>query len=270
MTTSRLITGVVAHARHRPRLPRLRYRMFQLLLDLDEIGDMDANLGLFSVNRFNLISFHATDHLDPCGPPLRAQVETLLDAAGIAAKGGSIRLLAMPRVLGNVFNPLSLFLCRNPDGDLAAILYEVRNTFGEHHVYVLPVEPRSLQTEPVRQYCAKQFFVSPFMPMALRYAFEVLDLPEQLDVTIQVSDDDGEIMRASFRGRPANVSDLALLRAWAGAPLLSLKVLGAIHWEALLLWCKGVRLQVRQPAPHLGVTLGDTARSKGAAQPRAS
>ena len=135
-TASGLYQGAVTHKRLRPREHALRYRVFMLLLDLDELPDLFRRLRLLSRGRFGLMSFDAGDHGDRSGAPLRPQIEQRLAAAGIEA-GGPIRLLCMPRVLGYGFNPLSLFFCHRRDGRLAAILYEVTNTFGERHAYLI-------------------------------------------------------------------------------------------------------------------------------------
>ena len=137
---STLYAGIVTHRRVRPRPHRLRYRVFWMLLDLDEIGQLPRRLRLFSHNRFNALSFFDTDHGDGSGRPLRDQVEGHLRAAGLATDGGAIRLFCMPRVFGYGFNPLSVYFCYQRDGSLAALLYEVHNTFRERHSYLIPVE----------------------------------------------------------------------------------------------------------------------------------
>lgn len=255
MSASALFRGVVHHARHRPRRHRLRYRIFQLLLDLDELPALDARLKLFSLDRFNLVSFHARDHLAAGAGPLRGQVAELMERAGIVADG-AVRLLCMPRVLGHAFNPLSVFFCHRADGGLAAMLYQVDNTFGERHLYILPVRSAETQADWIEQDCRKRFFVSPFMPMELSYHFQVRrPTPDRASVRIEVDDDRGALMFASFEGRGEPLGDAALLRAWAGAPLLSLKVLGAIHWEALKIWLKRIGLQRRTPSGRSGLTV---------------
>src|SRR5262249_48726005 len=130
---SAIYAGTVMHQRLRPRRHRLRYRVFSLLLDLDELDEVAARLRLLSRNRFNLFSFFDRDHGDGRREPLRMQIERRLAAAAIAPDGGAIRLLAMPRVLGYVFNPLSVYFCYRRTGVLAAVVYEVNNTFGERH-----------------------------------------------------------------------------------------------------------------------------------------
>lgn len=255
MTPSRLFRGRVVHARSRPKRHRLRYAIFQVLIDLDDPDEPPPYLRLFSIGRRNLLSFHAADHLQGGQAPLRAQVEALLGRAGVTLDGGAIQLLCMPRVLGHAFNPLSLFFCHRADGDLAAILYEVNNTFGERHVYVAPVSSDEQGSPWISHDCQKQFFVSPFMPMALTYQFRVGRLANRMVVQIQVSDGDGVVFFAAFDGAGEAVTDRSLLRAWLGAPLLSLQVLAAIHWEALWIWLKGVPLQARKPVRTMGVTI---------------
>lgn len=153
---SGLYPGVVSHTRIKPRRHALRYRIFMLLLDLDELDALDRGLKLFSLGRFNLTGFDPRRHGDGSATPLKQQVEARLAAAGIA-HGGPVRLLAMPRILGGGFNPLTVYWCHRPDGALSAILYEVNNTFGERHSYLIPAEDAPV----VKQACDKGFYVSP-------------------------------------------------------------------------------------------------------------
>src|SRR5688500_10977206 len=126
------------HRRLRPRAHRLRYRLFSLYLDLDEIDGLSARLRLFKRNRFAPLAFHDRDHLGGTSEPLRTQIGRMLADAKIAWDGGPIRVLTMPRLLGFVFNPLSVWFCHRRAGGLAGVVYEVNNTFGERHCYVLP------------------------------------------------------------------------------------------------------------------------------------
>ncbi len=264
MSSSALYAGKVVHTRTR-RHHRLRYSIFQLLLDLDDLDDLDTRLRLFSVRRWNLVGFDPADHLAGPAVALRDQVRALAAQSGIVLDGGPIRLLCMPRVLGHAFNPLSLFFCHRLDGALAAILYEVNNTFGERHVYVMPVEPDQAEGPWIEQSCAKSFFVSPFMPMDLNYAFRVLLPGPAAAVRLEVADAEGPLLFASFHGKGELITDGALLRAFLGAPLLSLKVLGAIHWEALWIWLKGMSLQPRTPRSGMGVTVVQAGLGRDAA-----
>jgi DUF1365 family protein len=247
--TSALYAGTVLHQRFRPLGHRLRYRLAQMLFDLDAM----PRLRLFSHNRFNLVSFHDRDHLDGSATALRTQIERALLQAGLQPDGGAICLLCMPRILGHAFNPISVFFCHRRDGGLMALLYEVNNTFGQRHSYLIPVADDGATT--IRQRCDKAFYVSPFMPMDMRYEFRVVPPAEKTSVVVHGDDAQGRVITASFTGRRQALSDAALLKMLARHGLLSLKVLGAIHWEALKLWLKGLRLQPRPPAPLDPVTI---------------
>ncbi len=224
----------------------LRYRIFQMLFDLDEIPALARSLRLFSHNGFNLIGFHDRDHLAGNETPLRRQVETYLAEAGIALGGGPIRVLCMPRLLGMVFNPISVYFCHHAGGGLAAMLYEVNNTFGQRHCYLLPVGGKD---GAVVQECPKRFYVSPFFDLDMTYRFRVSPPGGSVSVAIQGVRGAATMISTSFTGTRRELSDRALLRAFVSHPLLALKVLGGIHWEALRLWRKGMRLQPRPPAP---------------------
>ena len=249
---SGLYPGVVTHARVKPRRHRLRYRIFMLLIDLDEARDLGARLKLFGAERFALASFHEQDHLAGAGG-LKAEVERHLQAAGIET-GGPVRLLCMPRILGGVFNPLSVYFCHRADGALSAILYEVNNTFGDRHSYLIPVETGAGET--VRQGIGKGFYVSPFMDMDLSYAFRIQPPGEAVAVGVEVRDREGLVLAAAFAGQRQELSDRAIWRAFVTHPLMTLGVMAAIHWEALKIWLKGERLRPRPKAPARPVTVG--------------
>jgi DUF1365 family protein len=252
---SGLYSGVVTHARFRPRVHKLRYRIFMLLLDLDEASDLGSTLRLFGHNRRGLVSFHDRDHLTGDDRPLREQVEAELAAAGLDLQGGPIRLLCMPRVLGFVFNPISVYFCHGPDGALGAILYEVNNTFGQRHTYLIPVRPDDVSDGQVEQSCDKAFHVSPFMDMAIRYQFLTAAPGDEARLIVNGSDAEGPMIATAFRGQRTPLTDRAILRAFAAHPLLSLSVLAAIHWEAVKMLLKGLRLRPIPPAPGRPVTV---------------
>jgi DUF1365 family protein len=188
---------------------------------------------------------------------LRAQIESHLEQAGIAIDGGPIRLLCMPRILGYVFNPISIYFSFRRDGSPNAILYEVNNTFGQRHTYLLPVT--EIENGTVRQGCAKLLYVSPFMDMAMRYEFRVRLSHNAIAVAIDGIDADGVIIRTALTGARRPLTDANLLRILLGFPLLTLKVIAAIHWEALRLWLKGVKMTKRPPGPERPVSVGISA-----------
>ena len=258
---SAIYVGEVRHARTRPRRHALRYRVFMLLLDLDGLPALDRSLRRFSLGRFNLFAFHPRDHGDGSAMPLRAQVERMLDAEGLGIDGGAIRLLCLPRVLGYVFNPLSLYFCHGPDGRLRAIVYEVSSTFGERHSYVVPAEADGAGV--IRQTAAKRLHVSPFLGMDLDYRFRISPPGDRLAVAVDAYDGEGPVLFASFTGSRRPLDDGRLTHAFLTHPLLTLKVTLGIHWEAVKLVAKGLRLRGGPPAPAQGYSRGEAAPDAG-------
>lgn len=245
--------GEVMHARLRPVGHRFAYRVASFLFDLDELADLDRSLRLFAWNRPGLVSFHDRDHGARDGSPLRPWAEARLAEAGVDAGGGPIRILCFPRILGYVFNPLSVWLCHRPDGRLAAVIYEVSNTFGERHAYVAAVDGDHRGAHAHAG--AKRMHVSPFIGMDATYRFRIRPPGERLSLAIRESDADGDLMVASLVGRRVPLDDRALARVLIGFPLLTLKVIGAIHWEALRLWSKRAPFHRKPAAPATGTTI---------------
>ncbi len=254
---SAIYAGIVFHQRFRPRAHRLRYRIFQCLFDLDEIDAMARKFRLFSRNGFNLFSFHDRDFADRSGKPLRPQIEALMARAGQAPDGGPIRLLAMPRMLGHAFNPLSVWFCHRRDGSLATLIYEVTNTFKERHSYVIAVE-RGGEGDGagrIHQACDKAFYVSPFMGIEMRYDFTVEPPMERTRVVVAGGDSHGPLIVAAFDGKRRELSDKALIGAFLRYPLLSLKVIAGIHIEALWLFLKRIGVRRHQPSDGDGISI---------------
>lgn len=240
MTASALYHGAVVHRRFTPKTHALSYRVFSLLADLDELPDLSRRLTLFGYNRRAVLSLHDRDHGPGDGTPLKEWVTRELDAAGIAA-GGPIRLLCYPRLWGYTFNPLSVFWCHRPDGSLAAVLHEVHNTFGDRHCYLAAVDDREAGAKLVRHSAAKDFHVSPFLPMDLTYHFTLRPPGEKVAVGIDETDPAGtRVLHASFGGTRRALSDAEILRSVVRHPLMTVKVIAGIHWEALRLWRKGL------------------------------
>lgn len=235
---SALFHGDVIHVRTRPRRHRLKYRVFSLLLDFDELETLSATSWLFGYNRRAILSFWDADHGSGSPDDLREWINNRLREAGRWEDDMSVRVLCYPRILGYVFNPLTVYFCHASSGALRAILYEVCNTFGERHTYVIPVENGA--TEPVRQSCAKELYVSPFTPMSCFYQFHIEPPGERVLVRIDESDGDGPLLVASFSGHRESMSDRAFVRALIRYPLMTFKVTVGIHWEALRIWLKGI------------------------------
>jgi DUF1365 family protein len=253
-----LYVGDVMHARLRPRPHRFTYRVMSLLVDLDLLQDADRQSLLFGVNRAALYSFHEADHGPRDGSSLRDYVRCRAAEHGIDLTGGRVVLLCYPRLFGYAFTPLSVYFAYQADGTLALMIYEVRNTFGEMHSYVLPVNPGQLSPAGLRQSQDKTFYVSPFLEMAMRYDFRVKPPADDVGLRILETDSEGPLLAATFHGRRRPLTSPALLRTFVAMPLVTFKVFAAIHWEALRLWLKGARLVPRVHAAVAGDGLGET------------
>ena len=249
---SGLYQGSVVHTRVRPKRHHLRYRLMMVCLDLDEIGEVDRACRVFSYNRFNLFGFYDRDHGDGSARPLQGQIIDRLAEAGIALGKGSIRIVCLPRILGYVFNPISVYYCRDADGVLRAMVYEVNNTFGERHSYLIPVKD---QSSPIRQSCAKRLHVSPFMDMDMTYDICVTQPDAHVSIAISGRDSDGPLIATAFDGRRRALSDRTLMSVFFSYPLLTLGVIAAIHWEALKLVLKGIKVRSHRPAPTHAFTI---------------
>lgn len=235
--SSAIFRGRVVHERVRPKNHRFVYRVFATLLDLDELSDLDRRFRLFGYNRWAPLAFFDRDHGPANGAPLRPWVEDQLTQAGLPCGGGPIRLLCYPRIFGYVFNPLSVYFCYDREHRLSAIIHEVCNTYMERHSYVMPVAPNEQRV--VRQSCDKSLYVSPFIAMEARYRFRITPPGSRVGLLIRQSDRDGFLLTAAFNGKREDLSDRSLARCLIRYPLLTLKVMAGIHWEALWLWLKG-------------------------------
>ncbi len=243
-----LYFGKVMHARLKPMGHRFNYRVMSLLIDLDRLDAADRQCSLFGVNRAALYSFNEADHGERDGSSLRAYAQRRAAEHGIDLTGGRVLLLCYPRLLGYTFNPLSVYFCHRADGGLALMIYEVRNTFGDIHPYVLPVKPTQISDAGIRQQHDKLFYVSPFIDMAMRYYFRVMPPAEGVKLRILETDRTGPLLAATFNGRRRALTTPALLWSVFSLPLVTLKITAAIHWEALRLWLKGARLVPRPNA----------------------
>lgn len=246
-----LYAGQVMHQRMKPVGHRFSYDVFSLMIDLDRLDEADGMSRVFSVNRHNLLSFYEKDHTGDRTRPLRNYVDALLAESGLQARPARVLLVCYPRILGLVFNPLAVYYAYDEDGALSAMVYEVRNTFGERHTYVCPIGPDEVSGAGVRQQCDKLFHVSPFIPMGMRYRFRMLPPGEEIRWRILETDKEGPLLAATFSGARVPLKTGKILRLVARIPHLTLKIVAGIHWEALKLWLKGVRYIPRPRAPEL-------------------
>ena len=229
-----IYNGVVTHQRFKPVKHALKYKTFSLLIDLDELELLSNKISIFSLNKFNVFSFYNKDHGLRDGSFLKDWVIENLKKFNISSQITKVKLLCYPRIFGYVFNPLSIFYCYEKE-NLRAIFYEVKNTFNEQHTYIFKVT----NNEKIEQKCKKKFYVSPFMDMNTIYNFKLLNPKEKLSVFIKQTDDAGTILTATQVGDKKEFSFKQLLKNFFNYPLMTLKIISSIHYEAFLLWKKG-------------------------------
>ena len=235
--TSSIYNGTVIHKRFKPKLHFFKYRVFSLLIDLSDLNNLGKDITFFSYNHFNLISFFDKDHGERDGSSLIEWVKKNLDENDINSKDIRIKLLCYPRILGYVFNPLSVFFVYDNNKNLISILYEVKNTFGEQHTYIFKIENDHL----LQHNCSKKFHVSPFIEMKCNYFFRILKPSEKISVVIDQYQLDEKILFASQDGKRVDFNSKELLKSYIKHPLMTFKIISAIHFEAFKLWLKGIK-----------------------------
>tara|TARA_B100001741_G_scaffold47246_1_gene35180 strand:- start:164 stop:931 length:768 start_codon:yes stop_codon:yes gene_type:complete len=239
INSSCIYTGQVIHKRFKPKEHFFSYKVFSLLIDLSELHLLDSELKLFSYNKFNLLSFYDKDHGPRDGTSLISWVKSNLNKKNINTDEIKIKILCYPRIWGYVFNPLSVFFIYDKSSNLISILYEVKNTFGEQHTYVFKIDKNN---QLLDHSCSKKFYVSPFIEMNCSYNFKILKPENKLSVVINQNDSSGKILFASQDGSKKDLDNKNLMISYMSHPLMSFKIIGAIHFEALKLWLKGVKL----------------------------
>lgn len=242
-----IYNGTVVHRRLKPKGHLLKYQVFSLLLDLDALKSIDGDKVPLAINRFGFLSFYESDHGDGRKSGLKNWSLEQLSKAGMATNDIRVRVLCYPRFFGYVFNPLTVFFCEDRNGETQAILYQVKNTMGESHTYIIPIEPGAVS--PLKHGCDKAMYVSPFTPMESSYAFNIVPPGDDICVSIQQSDANGPLLNASFIGKRAVFNRANLRRAILRHPLMTIKVIAGIHLEALKLWRKGVPFFRHTPQP---------------------
>ena len=236
--TSSIYNGTVIHKRFKPKTHYFKYSVFSLLIDLSELETLDKKIKFFSFNKFNLISFFEKDHGSRDGSSLIKWVKKNLYENNIQYNNITIKLLCYPRIFGYVFNPLSVFFIYDNNEKLISILYEVKNTFGEQHTYIFKVENDS---KLFQHNCAKKFHVSPFIEMNCNYFFRILKPGEKISVIIDQYQTDEKILYASQDGKRVDFTSKELLKSYLKHPLMTFKIISAIHYEAFKLWTKGIK-----------------------------
>ena len=235
---SSIYIGNVIHKRFKPKIHFFKYKVFSILLDISEIDILDKSLKIFSYNKFNIVSFYDADHGPRDGTSIKEWVIKNLNDNRINTENIKIKLLCYPRIFGYVFNPLSVFFIYNKNSELISILYEVKNTFGEQHTYVFKTKENE---NYIKHTCKKKFHVSPFIEMDCTYFFKILKPSEKISVIIDQYDEEGKLLYASQDGDRIEFNNKNLVLSYLRHPLMTFKIIVAIHFEAFKLWTKGIK-----------------------------
>ena len=235
---SYIYSGNVVHKRFKPKIHFFKYKVFSLLIDLSELELLNKNLKIFSYNKFNIVSFYDIDHGARDGSSIRGWVIDNLKKNYIDTKNIQIKLLCYPRIFGYVFNPLSVFYIYDNNSNLISVMYEVKNTFGEQHTYIFKTD---IDQNLIQHKCKKKFHVSPFIEMDCIYFFRLLKPGKKISVIIDQNDKEGKILYASQDGVRSEMSNANFIKSYLKHPLMTFKIILAIHFEAFKLWSKGIK-----------------------------
>lgn len=233
------------HARHAPKRHALNYSVWYLCLGLHELPALKA-LRMLSRNRRGFYSLYDSDY-GTGNSSMQDWVDGIKKDYGISADG-PVYLVTMPRVALYGFNPVSFWFMTDKDGTLRAVMAEVNNTFGERHCYICRHADGRAIAETDWLHAEKVFHVSPFMKVSGTYDFRFRFNDDQVGAWINYSDDGQQMLATSLIGRRKPLTNAALIGAFFTHPLLTLKVIGLIHWHALRLVLKGIRYN-RKPQP---------------------
>jgi len=236
--SSSIYNGHVIHKRFWPKKHFFRYKVFSLLIDLSELYQLEKELTLFSYNKFNVLSFYDIDHGPRDGSSLVDWVKKNMTKNNISTEEITIKLFCYPRIWGYVFNPLSVFFVYDKNSNLVSILYEVKNTFNEQHTYIFKLQKSE---ELIEHSCRKKFHVSPFIEMNCTYYFKITKPGEKISVYIDQYDNENKLLVALQEGIKVTLNNKNLIKVFFSHPMMSFKIILAIHFEAFKLWVKGIR-----------------------------
>lgn len=238
----------VMHRRNFPQSYRFDYRVFSLLLDID-IYRNDKSSSILSYDLFNLFSIHTKDHGPRDGSDWRTWIEAELEKKQLSKAKHKIKLLCFPRILGYAFNPLSLWYCYGEDEKLYAVVCEVRNTFGEHHHYLLHNDNQPYK-DKVKAKKIKNFHVSPFINMDAEYEFTISSPTNDLSIVINEYQNKELMLTAIQRGKHQQCDTPHLFRLFCSIPFMTLKIMWMIHWQAVKIMFRGGKYHKKPPAPN--------------------
>ncbi len=246
MIVSSLFQCEVGHVRVKPLRHALRMQIFYLWLDLDDLNKKKWRL--FSYNRFNLFSVNDRRWGKRDGTSVADHIRELAGATAGAGSARRIFMLCLPAVLGRVFNPITSYYCFDDQDQLTCLVFEVSNTFGQHHLY-------AVRADQLENSTAKILHVSPFNVVEGYYHFKAPVPDLNLHLGVQLFTQDTLTLNTWVNGKQQSLTDFNLLKAFLRMPLLPLQVLAAIHWEAFKIWRKGLKVNTTPPSPTQAISV---------------
>tara|TARA_Y100000590_G_scaffold470761_1_gene669628 strand:+ start:26493 stop:27302 length:810 start_codon:yes stop_codon:yes gene_type:complete len=238
LTSSCIYRGHIYHKRYKPIINKFKYNTFSFFIDYDCIYELDRSSNFFSYNRFNIFSFYDKDHGYRNGKNLKLFVNNVLKKHKVNISNLKIKILCFPRICGYVFNPISVIYCYKKN-ILISVFYEVKNTFNEQHTYYF-INKKNIKNNNFQHKCLKKFYVSPFMDIKGHYEFKINIPKNNFSILInQFLEDKSKILNASQIGTREDFSDANLLKIFLRYPLLTLKIIFSIHWQAFKILIKG-------------------------------
>ncbi len=246
---SRLYSCKVVHNRIRPRKHAFSYRIFMFALDLDELDEVASKLKLISRNRPNVYSFSDDDHWKEGKEDIKSNLKAYLSSQGVSETPGKITLVTHLRTFGHVFNPVSFYFIRSKDDQPICAVAEVANTFNEQKLYL--IKAKDFQDDQFEEKLAKEFYVSPYSDLDTEFDFSLREPSRKLAISINQSKDGETYFFSSLVGEERELTDWNLLKYTCRFPLITLQIVLGIHWQALLLYFKGLRVRPKAANPEL-------------------
>ncbi len=239
-THSAIYAGWVRHRRYSPHAHAFRYRIFMMFVDLAELDSIFYRRWFWSVGRRNIAQFKRSDYHGDPAISLDLAVRQTVEKLGGEPPPGPIRLLTQLRYFGYCFNPVSFYYCYAADGQqLHSILAEITNTpWRERHCYLLPISESEAHGSAQGWRFDKAFHVSPFVPMERRYDWRFQTPADTLRVHMDVLKEDRAEIDTTLVLSRQELSGWALAKSLLLYPFMTLRIVVAIHWQALLIWCR--------------------------------
>ena len=253
---NKIYNGYVSHFRFKPKIHKFKYNVFKIFINLENIEKTAKSLMFFSLNKFNLFSFHYKDYLGKTKNNPYFKAKELFIKHNLFFRKDKIYILCYPRMLGYVFNPITTYFCITKENKIRSVLYEVHNTFGDKHYYLTKYSPNK------KDKTKKEFHVSPFFDTNGEYEFNsfINDKYTKIEINYYTikKNKKSNLLNAIFYGKEKTFNDTNLLIYFLKFPFMTFKVIYAIHLNAIKLWIKGIKFFSRPNPPRNILSLSKT------------